>query len=278
MALLNDLMDRPTDPAYADAAQRPHPPQTTPQRLTRSGLELVVAFVLGLVITGAIVNLRGPQSAVQSAVTALTSQITERTGRADTLAKTNAGLSADVAQLQADAIAEKDPALLAELNESDLLSGAVGVTGPGLVIELADAPPDATGKVPPEDRVQDIDVQTVVNGLWSAGAEAISINGQRLTSLTAIRTAGIAILVDLVPLSSPYTIEAVGDVRAMQTAFARSGAASHLTTLASAYDIGVSTRAANRLSLPGAGRPTLLYAHTPQDVASSPTTGTEDAP
>ena len=278
MALLNDLMDRPTDPAYADAALRPHPPQTTPQRLTRSGLELVVAFVLGIVMTGAIVNLRGPQSAVQGAVTALTTQVTERTARADTLAKTNAGLSADISTLQADALAENDPALLVRLNESELLSGAVGVSGPGLVIDLADAPPGTSGQVDPANRVQDIDVQTVVNGLWASGAEAIAVNGQRLTALSAIRTAGIAILVDLVPLSTPYRIEAIGDVRAMQTTFARTSAAGHLTTLTSAYDIGVSLRSADDLTLPGAGRARLLYARTPADVASSPTTGTEGAP
>ncbi len=278
MALLNDLMDRPTDPEYADAALRSHPHQTAPQRLTRSGLELVVAFVLGLVLTGAIANLRAPQSAVQGAITALSSQVTERTARADTLAKTNAGLNADIATLQADALAENDPALLVELNRSELLAGAVGVSGPGLVVELSDAPPGTNGQVDPENRVQDIDVQTVVNGLWAAGAEAIAVNGQRLTSLSAIRTAGIAILIDLVPLSTPYRIEAVGDVRAMQTAFARTSAAGHLTTLSSAYGIGVSLRAADDLTLPGAGRPRLLYARTPTDMASSPTTGTQETP
>ncbi len=278
MALLNDLMDRPTDPEYAAAAGRPRAPQTAPQRMTRAGLELIVAFVLGLVVTGAIVNLRGPQSAVQSSVALLTEQVTERTARAETLAKENAGLNADIATLQSDALAEKDPALLADLNLSELVSGAVGVDGPGLVVELSDAPPDANGQVDPADRVQDIDVQVVVNGLWAAGAEAIAVNGQRLTSLSAIRTAGIAILVDLVPLSTPYRIEAVGDVRAMQTAFARSTAASHLTVLSSTYDIGVSTRAAEELSLAGAGRPRLLYARAPENVASSPSTGTEGTP
>ena len=278
MALLNDLMDRPADPEYADAAGRDRPAQTAPQRLTHSGLELVVAFVLGLVITGAIVNLRGPQASVQSSVTILTDQVTERSARADSLAKDNAGLSADIATLQADALAGKDPALLAELSESDLLSGAVGVSGPGLVVQLSDAPPDAAGQVDPENRVQDIDVQVVVNGLWAAGAEAIAVNGQRLTALSAIRTAGIAILVDLVPLSTPYRIEAVGDIRGMQTAFARGSAASHLTVLSTTYDIGVSIRAADDLELAGAGRPRLQYARTPQDVASSPTTATEGTP
>ena len=278
MALLNDLMERPTDPSYAEAAGRPHPDETAPQRLTRFGLELVVAFALGLVMLGAIVNLRGPESAVQSSRTVLTDRITERTDRAEALSQANEELSADLAQLQADALAGTDPELFAELARSELLSGAVGVSGPGLVIELSDAPPDADGQVDPERRVQDIDVQVVANGLWASGAEAIAVNGQRLTALSAIRSANIAILVNLVPLSSPYRIEAVGDVRSMQTAFARTAAADHLALLDSTYGIGVSTRAEDDLSLAGAGSRTLRYAAAPEDVASSASTDEEGTP
>ncbi|WP_372593727.1 DUF881 domain-containing protein [Actinotalea sp.] len=269
MALLNDLMARPTDPEYAEAAARPHAPQTTPQRLTRSGLEMVIAFVLGLVLVGAIVSLRTPQSAVTSSLLLLSDQIRERTEQADALAKENAALSADVDALQADLLAENDPELFEDLRLSELLSGAVGVTGPGLVVVLTDAPPDTTGQVDPEKRVQDIDVQIVVNGLFAAGAEAIAVNGQRLTALSAIRNVSIAILVDDVPLSSPYRIEAIGDVRSMQTAFARTSAADHLTLLGSAFDIAVATSAADELSLSGAGSTRLRYAQVPESVTSS---------
>ncbi len=57
-----------------------------------------------------------------------------------------------------------------------------------------------------DGRVRDVDVQTVVNGLWAAGAEGIAVNGQRLTSLSTIRHAGDAIVVDLRQLARPYTI------------------------------------------------------------------------
>ena len=55
------------------------------------------------------------------------------------------------------------------------------------------------------------DLQYVANGLWEAGAEAISINGQRLTSTSSIRFAGDAILVDYRPLARPYVVTALGD-------------------------------------------------------------------
>src|SRR5665811_2130426 len=67
-------------------------------------------------------------------------------------------------------------------------SGALGVSGPGLVIELDD------GEVTdPEDdaaRVQDIDLQIVTNGLWAAGAEAIAINGSPPTGSRPSATSG----------------------------------------------------------------------------------------
>ena len=100
-------------------------------------------------------------------------------------------------------------------------SGVVPVAGRGLRIELTDAPTDDPDTQDPTLRVQDVDLQVVVNGLWAAGAEAIAVNGHRLTSMTAIRSAGDAVLVDLVPLSSPYKVDAIGDPVAMQPALAR---------------------------------------------------------
>lgn len=58
-------------------------------------------------------------------------------------------------------------------------------------------------------RVVDSDLQMVVNGLWQAGATAVSINDHRLTGASAIRSAGQAILVDYRPLVRPYKIVAI---------------------------------------------------------------------
>ena len=49
-----------------------------------------------------------------------------------------------------------------------------------------------------------------MNGLWSVGAEAIAVNGQRLTAQSAIRSAAGAILVNYRPLKPPYRVEAIG--------------------------------------------------------------------
>ena len=81
-----------------------------------------------------------------------------------------------------------------------------------MVVHVDDAgtPADGADVDPRTDeadqgRVTDRDLQTLVNEVWAAGAEAVTVNGQRLTALSAIRSAGDAVLVDFRPLNPPYT-------------------------------------------------------------------------
>jgi uncharacterized protein YlxW (UPF0749 family) len=267
MGLLNDVMSKALDPGYVEAAQRPAVHRGVADRATRTALHMILAVLLGLVTVVAVSELRRPLLAGPSPRGLLEREITDRSAEVEDLADSVEQLSADIAQVQSDAIASLNPGLFERLETSELASGALGVSGPGLVIELDD------GEVTdPEDdaaRVQDIDLQIVTNGLWAAGAEAIAINGSRLTALTAIRGAGQAIQVDLAPLLAPYRIEAIGDVRGMQTAFAQSSAANHLAFLSGTYGITATTSAAQQLDLPGAGSTTLLHATRLPDVASS---------
>ena len=267
MGLLNDVMSKALDPGYVEAAQRPVLQRGVADRATRTALHMILAVLLGLVTVVAVSKLRAPLLAGPSPRALLEREITDRSAEVEDLADSVEQLSADIAQVQSDAIASLNPGLFERLEASELASGALGVSGPGLVIELDD------GEVTdPEDdaaRVQDVDLQIVTNGLWAAGAEAIAINGSRLTALTAIRSAGEAIQVDLAPLLAPYRIEAIGDVRGMQTAFARSSAANHLAFLSGTYGITATTTAAQQLDLPGAGSTTLRHATRLADVASS---------
>ncbi|WP_188037278.1 DUF881 domain-containing protein, partial [Actinotalea sp. JY-7885] len=247
-------------------------------RARRSGVTLAVAAALGLLVAAAVVSLRAPQPSVTGARALLAEQIAERTAHADELQATHDALAAEVAQVRSDALAAADPELFAELEELELASGVTAVRGDGLVVELTDAPVADAEEADPRTRVQDIDLQIVTNGLWASGAEGIAINGQRLTALSAIRGVGPAVLVDLVPLLSPYRIEVVGDAQAVQTAFARTTAANHLASLSANLEIGVSVRA-QEVELPAGAAPSLRYASPldPDDVAGSGATeGTDD--
>ncbi|NEE18100.1 DUF881 domain-containing protein, partial [Streptomyces sp. SID7499] len=120
-----------------------------------------------------------------------------------------------------------------------LLAGATPVEGPGAKLIVDDAKDTDQGGGGPREstgfadtgRVRDRDMQRVVNGLWESGAEAIAINGQRLTALSAIRAAGDAILVDNRPLVPPYTVLAVGDGKKLVTAFRDSADGQYLQAL-----------------------------------------------
>ncbi len=101
-------------------------------------------------------------------------------------------------------------------------------------------------------RVRDRDMQRVVNGLWESGAEAISINGQRLTALSAVRAAGDAILVDNRPLVPPYTVLAVGDGDRLSTGFQNSADGLYLHALQENYGIRTGISVEGDVRLPAA--------------------------
>jgi uncharacterized protein YlxW (UPF0749 family) len=188
-------------------------------------------------------------------------QITERQEAGDALRAESTSLSDEVAALQEDVLALRDQDLLDTLRRDGVVTGSVAVTGPCMVVTLTDGDRlDEDGSTA-SSRVQAVDLQTVVNALWSSGAEAISVGGQRLTSLSAIRHAGEAILVDLVPLTGPsYEIRAIGDPDAMQTAYARAGGPSYTQLLSSQWGITTSTEAAEDLSVPSVGNQLLRNA------------------
>ena len=116
--------------------------------------------------------------------------------------------------------------------------------------------------VPAEDngRLRDRDLQSLVNALWAAGAEAVAVDGERLAPTTTIRAAGEAILVDLRPVQSPYTLAAVGDPGTLLPRFADSEAARRYQSYTGLYGIQFTVREASDLQLRAATGPELRYA------------------
>lgn len=96
----------------------------------------------------------------------------------------------------------------------EMLSGTLDVQGPGVIVTLSESPDVAPGKA----RVSDEDIWRVLNELLSAGAEAISVGGQRVTAVTGIRNVGQRILVGGIAVPSPVEILAVGDPKVMEPA------------------------------------------------------------
>ena len=98
-----------------------------------------------------------------------------------------------------------------QLNNSRIEAGLTGMKGPGIVVVLSDSP-----RTPPVNTdpyfyiVHDVDLTALVNELWSAGAEAVSINEQRIVTRSSIRCVGPTVLVNGVRIAAPYTVKGIG--------------------------------------------------------------------
>jgi uncharacterized protein YlxW (UPF0749 family) len=137
---------------------------------------------------------------------------------------------------------------------------------------VTDAPsrPDAVTGAKETDfgRIYDRDLQDIANALWSVGAEAIAINGQRLTTLSAIRKAGSAITVNYDSLSRPYTILAIGDPDTLPARFAETSGGQAWFDLQQQVGIRFAIHPRQSLTLPRA-TPSLDYA-SPMHAGGTP--------
>lgn len=280
MSLLTELVQHPLDPDYAATAERRRTEGEQPTSPVTRVVMMAVLAVIGLITVAAVLSLRAPSPGQSSAKTALLQHIRSETAAADKLQNANAALRLANDKAQADLLRLQARGGIADqIQLLGLVSGSLAVQGPGLRVTINDAPgAAASAAADPRDqtaadqgRVQDRDLQTVVNGLWAAGAEAISINGQRLTALSAIRSAGQAILVDYRPLSPPYVISAIGDPDPMQALFANGVGGRYLRSLSDNFQIPSDIAQVKTLALPASSG---LALHS----AAVPTTTTRPKP
>ena len=261
MSLLTNVMDHSLDDGYAEAAARKKAEGGGGMPKT---LRAKLGLAAGLVLAALVVTVGAAQARVAAPVVAkereeLIDRIEGETSAADELEKSVDELRDEVGARQREALDKSGAGDRADL--VGILSGAVEVHGPGVKLVVNDAKDVATGGdgqprgtsgFSDTGRVRDRDMQRVVNGLWESGAEAISINGQRLTALSAIRAAGDAILVDNRPLVPPYTVLAVGGGERLSSTFQDSADGLYLHALQENYGIRTAISVANELRLPAA--------------------------
>ena len=272
VSLLVDVLAGTLDSSYREAAERSGQAQqvaTAGAAPFRGGV-LPVLVVVGLLAGTAAAQVRGRGDDVLAGRAALVGEVRERTGQSDALAGRLETARAAFTSAQAQALGATE----AGRREVDRLAGlelgaaAVPVRGPGLLVRLDDAPRQTVevevrgGQAAP-GRVLDRDLQDAVNGLWAAGAEAVSVNGLRLSALTAIRAAGEAVLVDFRPLSPPYVLRAVGASASLERRFRTGDAGRRLATYPDLYGFRLEVRRARVLDLPAARLPDLRTVRLP---------------
>jgi uncharacterized protein YlxW (UPF0749 family) len=227
----------------------------------------VVVFVLAgvLFVTTSLdsrgLDLRG------SSVTDLDSVVRQQRARADDLQRQVATLNRQV-----DALGKQvDDRQVADVQRKvEALEGPAGlrpVHGPAVTVTLSDAPQSEVDRAvkdgTPADQlvVHQQDIQAVVNALWNGGAEAMTLQKQRVVSTTGIKCVGNTVVLHGVPYAPPYVITAVGDVDAMQEALDKSSYIAGYLTYVRKYKLGYELTTAGDVELPGYdGGGTLRYA------------------
>lgn len=105
-----------------------------------------------------------------------------------------------------------------EVKKLSIAAGTENLVGQGIVIVLTDGNKTLDEELRQDSLVHDSDVLTVVNELKAAGAEAISVNGQRIIASSAIRCVGPVIQVNYQKVAAPFTIKAIGNAQYLESA------------------------------------------------------------
>ncbi|GAA3629587.1 DUF881 domain-containing protein [Microlunatus ginsengisoli] len=230
----------------------------------------VVCVLAGLMIATSALNARGTDLR-PGRNTDLVSLIQSQSRR-------NAQLSSQLTEIrrQVDALSAannaQEPDLGPELRRQSVIAGVEAVAGPSVTVTLTDAPSSvaANGIDPDLLVVHQQDIQAVVNALWSGGAEAMTIQGQRVIATTGVKCVGNTVVLHGVPYAPPYVISAIGDPVRLRAALTSSEAIKIYQQYVAAYDLGYQVRQDARSTFPAYdGSLDLDWAHVNREVSPS---------
>lgn len=115
-------------------------------------------------------------------------------------------------------------AMQKELEKIRMAAGLLAAQGPGVIVTLDDS---TLAKQSGEDAnlflVHDEDLLKVINELFAAGAEAISVNGQRIITTSEVRCVGPTVIVNSVRLAPPFVIKAIGESETIESSLKMRG-------------------------------------------------------
>jgi uncharacterized protein YlxW (UPF0749 family) len=253
-----------------DAAETPGG-SDRPSTATRAG------FLLTLVLLAVIllVSARSEQTVAEARLggrVELMELIRAEQARAETLAGKVEELSAQVSALERDTVGD---AAMLEAVESQIEAvaapaGMTALAGPGVVATLTDSSLSTSPSGDLNDLViHEQDLQGVINALWAGGAEAMSVNGQRVLATTAIRCVGNTLLLHGAVYSPPYVIAAVGDGVGLRAALDRDPVVERFRLAVQEYQLGFTVEDADALMVPAYEGTTSLQVARPQGAGGS---------
>lgn len=256
--LLDLIQQQALDEDYLVAAERrastKTPEATTPTRGSSRKVAAAVVAVFGIMASTAAVQTRQNASVNDEGRSTLIARVNDQRARVSRLQESIAEVRSANTTREAilAQITETEQSLAPRLRRLRVRTGFIAVSGEGVRVTVNDEPTGSTDGV-----VQDEDLALLVDGLWSAGAEAIAINGQRLTALSAIRTSGVPIEVNGVGIAPPYTVLAIGDTDRLQGNFFSTSSGLAFNDLSDRYRFEFDIQNVDEMSLPS-GPPVFL--------------------
>ena len=198
-----------------------------------------ICILAGLMITVSAINARGTDLRSDRAAS-VRELVATQTDLNEELRVTT-----DELRAQVDALTSRmqgGTGLTDALQQAGMDASTVAVSGPGIRVILDDAPLDVKPAGVDDDAliVHQQDIQSVVNAMWSGGAEAMTIQGQRVVATTGIKCVGNSVVLHGVPYAPPYVIEAIGDTSRMEKAVETSEQVAIYRQYVAAYGLGYS--------------------------------------
>jgi len=242
-------------------------------------LTALVCLLAGLLVVVSAVNARGTDLR-PGRNTDLVSLIQSQSRRNADLARQVSEVRAQVDALSA--VENPDAGLQAQLERVTAAAAFTAVTGPAVTVTLDDAPDTVAADGIDADLlvVHQQDIQAVVNALWSGGAEAMTIQGQRVISTTGVKCVGNTVVLHGIPYAPPYVISALGDSGRLRAALAGSPPLQIYQQYVAAYGLVYREQSVQRAVFPAhRGSLELRYAQSVgAEQGSASPTGTGSAP
>lgn len=217
--------------------------------LDRGALTLTLVFLLaGVLLTGQMKGTHAgalAQSADAQRLIDLEEQCRRESQRVEEL-------SAQLEESRRETLQKENEAqaLALRVNLMELTAGITDISGPGVSVVMEDSTAKNTSGNEANYLIHDSDLLSVVNELRAAGAEALSLNGERILATSEIRCAGPVVTVNGVQKAAPFTIFAIGDSDTLYDALnMRGGVVDRLE----AWKISVKVARSDQLTIPGYG-------------------------
>ncbi len=258
VGLLNQVMTNTLDEDYRAVADR-RGSEGRPAAVSTRGWLIAVLVLFGIMVGTSALQTEQDRPRATAERAALIEQINRRQARYDDLRDVIGDVTQQVTRLQSAVAAEVDGngTLGSRIATLGIEAGTLAATGPGIVITVDDAA-DTSSTV--GGTILDTDLRQLVNALWQSGAEAIAINGHRLSTLTSIRYAGLAITVDYRSLTPPYVVSVIGDPDTLPARLLETDGGRMWQGLEANFGITFDVTTAERVTVPADPRDRLVYA------------------